>query len=351
MNLNIFRLYRIQLDTAQREIYRAQDVIGIVDKQRLTAEKDAAKSRTKARELNERLLMESARNEAYQLGLQEGLNQGRELAFGGRQSAVAMGGGEIENGFLAGGHYISGGSQSLSSQNDDLTRPRSIVSEYTRSPSIQPDASPGSAFNPLPSVPPTRHTKDSGVRRTGSFAPMSGSFDPPPGPLSAPPSLYPTEDIRPASVRNVSHTPRMNSAIIPPDNFIPSLDADNRIRIPPPFEFQRIATPERQPSPQLPALSDVNQEPIPIPPRSNSAPQRKGHYRTRNSSSDSNSSSLSQLEIINNSDYLAGLRTPMTMIPEVNSAYSGSPHPYSEDGERASHVAYHQQSLVSFNDT
>ncbi|KAF8906477.1 hypothetical protein CPB84DRAFT_1844332 [Gymnopilus junonius] len=321
------KLYRIQLDTAQREIYRAQDVIGIVDKQRLVAEKDAAKSRTRARELNERLLMESAKNEAYQLGLQEGLNRGRELAF--VRPGFAPNAGEGENGPPAQGHYNPGESPSLSSQNDD-----------SESLSMRPDASPASALNSLPPVL-ALPTHDATEQQDESLAPIPGPSNPPTELTSVHPSMHPSQDIRPSSLRNVSHTPKINSAFIPPDNFIPSLDADNRIRIPPPFEFHRTSTPERQPSPQLPVLSDINQEPIPIPPRSNIPGQRKGYHHARNSSSDSNSSSLSQLELINSTDFFGGLRTPMTMIPEVNSAYTSSPNPHSEDGhgERADHTA------------
>jgi len=79
----LHRLYKIQLDRAQKEIYRAQETITIVDRdqQRHAAEKEAAKNRSKARQLNETLLVQAAREEAWRLGLQEGLNQGRNIAL------------------------------------------------------------------------------------------------------------------------------------------------------------------------------------------------------------------------------------------------------------------------------
>ena len=82
------RLYKIQLDRAQKEIYRAQETITIVEQQRHAAEKEAAKNRSKARQLNETLLVQAAREEAWRLGLQEGLNQGRNIALAAEPTEV-----------------------------------------------------------------------------------------------------------------------------------------------------------------------------------------------------------------------------------------------------------------------
>ncbi|KDR75288.1 hypothetical protein GALMADRAFT_249292 [Galerina marginata CBS 339.88] len=350
------KLYRIQLETAQREIYRAQEVISIVDRQRLGAEKEAAKNRTKARQLNELVLINGAREEAYKLGLQEGLDRGRELAFDASAPPTAGGeeAGETEYGYPE-DDYSFDDTRPPIPENDHYaypTRPRSIApsehSRHSRAPSMRPPGSPSPVPVPLPTNPPTTGapSRPPSLHPSENTRPPRGSPSPVPVPLpsntpSRPPSFHPSEDIRPISMRNISHTPRMNNIVIPPDNLIPSLDADNRIRIPPPFEFHR--TPERAPSPQLPALSDSSQEPLPVPPRSHNPPQRKQQHR-RNSSSDS--STLSQLDILSHPHpYTNALRTPMSIIPEVNSVHTTSPLPRSEAGDYRDHILRHQRSI------
>lgn len=280
-----------------------------MDKQRHNAEKEAAKHRSKTRELNETILIQTAHTEAYKLGMEEGLNRGRELA---NANAAFIGGDQEEE------------------YSDEETQ-----AEH--------------AYPPLPLDPPRTRSEHSRTQRSEhSRAPRSEHSRAPtytrpsPALIQAPlpnPSIDPSENIRPTSIRNVSSSPRPPTVPIPPDNLIPTLDADMRIRIPPPHEF-RHRTPEPPPSPQLHVMSDSSQEALPIPPRANNPQQRRTHRR--NSSSGSNSSTLSQLDIIN-SAHGHGLRTPMSIIPEVSSAYSGSPLPRSEDGHRG---LRHQLSVV-----
>jgi len=114
---------------------------------------------------------------------------------------------------------------------------------------------------------------------------------------------------------SVRPTPRFSHDIVPPDNLVPSLDA-YRIRIPPPHESLR--TPEPAPPQQLSppsskrALSDGNQEPLPIPPRSQDSQHQR--YHRRDSSPDS--SVLSALDIINE-PFGGAPQTPMSANPEV----------------------------------
>ncbi|KZP05554.1 hypothetical protein FIBSPDRAFT_765695, partial [Athelia psychrophila] len=75
------RLYKVQLENAQKEIYRAQEVIADVESQRQEAEADAARSRSTARALKEERLMQTAREEGRRLGLQEGMHRGRDLGY------------------------------------------------------------------------------------------------------------------------------------------------------------------------------------------------------------------------------------------------------------------------------
>ncbi|KAI5993157.1 hypothetical protein F5J12DRAFT_786031 [Pisolithus orientalis] len=75
------KLYKLQLENAQREIFRAQDIINQVSSQRYEAEAEAARARTKARKLQEEKLVMQAREEGRRQGYQEGLIRGRSLGY------------------------------------------------------------------------------------------------------------------------------------------------------------------------------------------------------------------------------------------------------------------------------
>lgn len=75
------KLYKLQLENAQKEIFRAQDIINQVSVQRNEAEADAARARTKARKLQEEKLVMLAREEGRREGYQEGLSKGRRMGF------------------------------------------------------------------------------------------------------------------------------------------------------------------------------------------------------------------------------------------------------------------------------
>ncbi|KIK91049.1 hypothetical protein PAXRUDRAFT_651114 [Paxillus rubicundulus Ve08.2h10] len=80
------KLYKLQLENAQKEIFRAQDIINQVSAQRNEAEAEAARARTKARKLQEEKLVMLAREEGHRLGYREGLSIGRRVGFNeGRQ--------------------------------------------------------------------------------------------------------------------------------------------------------------------------------------------------------------------------------------------------------------------------
>ena len=82
------KLYKLQLENAQKEIFRAQDIINQVSVQRNEAEADAARARTKARKLQEEKLVMLAREEGRRQGYQEGWNRGRRIGF---QEARSLG--------------------------------------------------------------------------------------------------------------------------------------------------------------------------------------------------------------------------------------------------------------------
>jgi hypothetical protein len=74
-------LYKVQLESAQKEIYRAQEVLSTVEHQRQEAEAEAARARTTARALKEEKLVQVAREEGRRLGLEEGIQRGRDLGY------------------------------------------------------------------------------------------------------------------------------------------------------------------------------------------------------------------------------------------------------------------------------
>ena len=75
------KLYKLQLENAQKEIFRAQDIIDQVSAQRNEAEADAARARTKARKLQEEKLVMFAREEGRRAGYREGLSMGRRVGY------------------------------------------------------------------------------------------------------------------------------------------------------------------------------------------------------------------------------------------------------------------------------
>ncbi|KAI9428548.1 hypothetical protein H4582DRAFT_1830575, partial [Lactarius indigo] len=70
------RLYKIQLEYAQQEIFKAQDILDSLESQRHDAEASAAKARNVARKLKEETLVDLAREEGRRIGLQEGISRG-----------------------------------------------------------------------------------------------------------------------------------------------------------------------------------------------------------------------------------------------------------------------------------
>ncbi|KAI0261769.1 hypothetical protein BC834DRAFT_428415 [Gloeopeniophorella convolvens] len=77
-------MYKMQLEQAQREIFRAQELLDGLEARRHDAEEEAARSRSVARKLQEERAVEAAREQGKQLGYQEGVRRGVLL---GRQEA------------------------------------------------------------------------------------------------------------------------------------------------------------------------------------------------------------------------------------------------------------------------
>lgn len=304
-----YRLYKIQLEAAQKEIFRAQDVLRTVDKRRSEAEKEAAELRTKNRRLVEEAKVQRAMEQGRLQGMKEGIERGRELGL-------------LEGRFSDHNHRPPQRSRRGFEQDEPLS-PSSGVSSFTdrrpsTSRSAQPSPHPPYSSNsaapstvsrrsvdtrseqefPTPVPPPTRHSSDRRSNHTAQTADDATSG-------------Y----SRPVSIRVRTPSPVHSPTSIPPDNYIPFADANNVIHLPPPHEFQRSPTVSERPiSPTHDSETDDRRH-------ANSSrtgtPSRRAR---RHSSPESNSTTISQLDLVNDPGDNHGLRTPMSAIPEVLSS-------------------------------
>ncbi|KAI0030518.1 hypothetical protein K488DRAFT_54044, partial [Vararia minispora EC-137] len=65
------RLYKLQLDNAQKEILKAQSILDSLEADRVQADESAARARSAARQMKEELLVQRAREEGRQQGIRE----------------------------------------------------------------------------------------------------------------------------------------------------------------------------------------------------------------------------------------------------------------------------------------
>ena len=125
---------------------------------------------------------------------------------------------------------------------------------------------------------------------------------------------------RPVSVRNRTPSP-VHSPTFIPDNYIPLAGADNVIRLPPPHEFQHSPSLSERPlSPAHDSETDDRRQ-------ANSRTGTPSRRSRRHSSPESNSTTISQLDLVNDPSDNHGLRTPMSVIPEVLSSQTSPEQP------------------------
>jgi hypothetical protein len=219
------RLYKLQLEYAQKEIFKAQEILDSLEAQRHDAETSAAKARNVARKLREDSLVDLAREEGRRLGLQEGLSRGRRLAV-----------------------------------------------EQTRSTPDRRDS------RPVPINPSQADEREDDIRsfpRTHSPPVVGSSLDPigetmlnfPPSPtaVSAPNQEVVSHrepapgNIQPVPVRNTPSPSHHPENIIPQDGFIPHAENDSTIRLPPPHEMVPPLSPT---SPTFDRQESMESEPL-----------------------------------------------------------------------------------------
>ena len=208
------RLYKLQLEYAQKEIFKAQEILDSLEVQRHDAETSAAKARNVARKLREDSLVDLAREEGRRLGLQEGLARSRRLA--------------------------SEQARSTTDRRDSRSVPNNPSQAYEREDDVRSfphTRTPAVAEQPLEPIgetmlnfPPSPPAVTSSNREVVSH----------PEPELVPPS---PSDIRPIVVHNSPSPPYHPETIIPPDGFIPRAENDSTIRLPPPHEMARTVSP------------------------------------------------------------------------------------------------------------
>ncbi|KDQ49549.1 hypothetical protein JAAARDRAFT_42783 [Jaapia argillacea MUCL 33604] len=269
-------LYKLQLQSAQQEIFRAQGILDQVEVQRHEAEEAAAKARSTARKFKEERMVDMAREEGRRQGLREGLDRGRDMAYeygrinGYTEARSTVYGEERTYGTSTAGMRSPDAMSQPMLNFDDEDQPEEVETEPETEPLPPQPAPPRPPSQPIRSVPP------------------------------------PVVDIRPPS-------PRVRSAAVPPDNFIPLVQSDNVIRLPPPHEFSqptpsatsRLLSPTSDeepvrfiPPPRAPSSSGAGRpESRSGRPDSRSANRRPPRARRR-SSPESQSTTISQFEIV-----------------------------------------------------
>lgn len=231
------RLYQLQLENAQREISRAQELLDSLETQRHEAEEAAARARTMARKLKEERVVQLARDHGRIEGMKEGVERGRLLGYEeGRSEGYARGRAATKKDLGESDHTPG---------TTDLNPPDAPL------PVSPPKESPPSRSTNS-SLPPEESIRVYPPRETAT----------PPGP----PPFYASDrnSLRSASAHNVMRSPQQTPVEYPPDSWIPVIDGDQRIRLPPPHELGPAPFTPRS-SPQVsrkPMPDNVLEEPV-----------------------------------------------------------------------------------------
>ncbi|KAF4614886.1 hypothetical protein D9613_003554 [Agrocybe pediades] len=335
-------LYKLQLDVAQKEIFRAQEIVDRVERERANAEEEAARARSRMHKLHEELAVERARDEARNAGFEEGLRQGRAMfAASLAGDGIDLDMGPSPEGSIGGERYftksgrketgqkrrrasdvsryvypsedasvISGSSGSSLPQaqppgrtesrstnvhpthqeppKPSQQRPRASSSAtitnrrrespptrrrspdspppdvglYTSLlprptittpvpadvPSTQPQPAPAMPAHQTPTMP---HMHESNIHSKPHPSYRNGNTRSHPESIEVQPlqfhelerNLDSNEPIRPTSVWNRSPSMFQERVPLPPDNYIPVMDANSMISLPPPHELSRMVSP------------------------------------------------------------------------------------------------------------
>lgn len=222
------RLYKIQLEAAQKEIYRAQEILDSLEQQKNAAEESASRARDTARKLREEKIVLLAREEGRQQGYKEGIAQGRAMGY--------------EEGRNAGFSRSRSPPQPSRAMPVDIPVPDFIVDPSPpQDPSSSSSSSSSSARILVPPGPRFSGSEPEDIHIRSS-------------PASSGPLNMKNIDVHPITVQNAEiGSPSNVNVEYPPDNWVPEMDKDGRVRLPPPHEFAPSLS--RPVTPGTPAVS------------------------------------------------------------------------------------------------
>ncbi|KAJ4482424.1 hypothetical protein J3R30DRAFT_2170716 [Lentinula aciculospora] len=301
------RLHQVQLELAQREVNRATDVVRKVDEARVQAENEAARLRSRVRQLEAEKITRRGWEEGWGIGFQEGIQ--RAQAESGlvdrflqkrRRSSTRRRSDNRDNETEADDSTISSPARRARSPSIrkrkpfiSMDEPHAVSSVLTDTSSIQ---SPPSANRTRerarsitsmsrPRSPPFSGSHPLVSRRPGSRSSHSQPHTPTneQSQNSSPEVIHPLPGPRPTS--SLSH-----HTVIPPDNYIPTMTpVDHFIPMPPPHEL----------SAPVPSATPVLSEPDTVPEESINRGLARNVPRSRAASTGSRASTrISEYDLV-----------------------------------------------------
>lgn len=317
------RMYKVQLDNAQREILRGSDLLKDIEQQRDNAEAAAARARSTARRLKEEQMVMKAKEEGRREGYQEGLRRGYQQARG---VSLIEGPIDVPPAGVAPLENIIGETSAATLPAVDLGRTDPLDGLNMRNlSSPAPDdisfpsafgqdgaGAQGSRFREIMATPSTLRSVPlmSGSQTGHSGWPTSQDSEP--------------RYIRPTAVQNAPPSPTHADYDVPPDGWVPAIGPGEMISLPPPHELHR--------APPIASASTLSEEPrsastLGVNPRDYG---QRGHRGSPRSLAESlPSTTISQFDLVSSPKTATrGLRersSGLSAIPEVSSSMEFSP--------------------------
>ncbi|KAI0650409.1 hypothetical protein C8Q79DRAFT_383960 [Trametes meyenii] len=327
------RLYKVQLDNAQREIQLGSDLLKDIEAQRDNAEAAAARARSTARRLKEEQLMtrarEEGRKEGYREGLQRGMQQARGIMPEGQQFDAPPAGLPLFDSAPSLTEPLNG----LTMMNlSSPLRPAALPLSSTFGASLRDSSAPspddgvrgtapqGSRFHEIIGSP-SASTLRSALSRPAGTAPRTSGWS------------HGTDSdaqyVRPIPVHNAPPSPQHMDYPIPPDGYIPAMGPDQIIPIPPPHELERHPSM----SSMRPSNASVTDDLLPHASLGTNSrdyayvQQSRGSPRSLQGSLPS--TTISQFDLVSSPQTatrgLRDRRSGLSAIPEVSSSMEFSP--------------------------
>ncbi|THH31921.1 hypothetical protein EUX98_g2291 [Antrodiella citrinella] len=294
-------LYKLQLDNAQRELRRAQELLDAVERQRVAAEEEAARARGMARKLKEEKVIQVARDEGRKLGIEEGIARGRAMGYEeGRAAGFARGRSSAAKEYLR----------------EEFEVPSPIRISVSSSDS---STSPPRRSAPVP-IPPQQQQQQGTPPEDIRIASPRLNVSPRSMNVYTPTNAYtPVESQTPNARSSVHSFTQMTSDYPQDDGWIPKIDEDGRVRLPPPHELASspvpsppAPTPALMVPPPLPQQQPNNSDSDTTTPTEPTTPGRPRYRRRR--STESNSTTMSQFDILGPPPVAASGRNDRTQV-------------------------------------